>query len=135
MDVILFPKWRVHSYLDEKRRNVILSWLDQNHISGPDRSALQALIDICEYSGPHALAACTEDLGNDFFALYSRRKGGPEIALVFCYGPVGDTEITFLAGAFVEGGRFKPNYVAGIAEENLEALRKDPRRKRRERFG
>ncbi len=120
--------------MDRYNRNVIRLWLDENDIQVPDRSALQALIDICEYSGPKALASCTIDLGSGFFALSSRRRGGPELSPVFCHGPFSDSEITFLAGARLENGQLKPRYAAGIAEENLEVLQRHPDRRRREPF-
>ena len=133
MDVIHFPVWRVHFYVDDLGRNVIRHWLYEQDVSDADRNALQTLIDICEYSGPQALSYCTEDLGNGFYSISSRRKGGPEVRLVYCLGPVGDSEITVLAAAFVdESGDLKPGYVVGIAEDNLKALQKDQRRWRRE---
>jgi hypothetical protein len=133
VDVINFPRWRVHFYVDDLGRNVIRQWLYKQDISDVDRSALQSLIDICECSGPQALSYCTEDLGNGFYCISNRRKGGPELALVYCLGPVGDSEITVLAAALIdEQGDLKPGYVVGIAQENLSELQKDPRRWRRE---
>ena len=132
MNVISFPHWRVPFYTDPLDRNVIRHWLHEQGVTGPDRSALQALIDICEYSGIEALRSCTIDLGNGFFALSSRRKGSCELCPVFCHGPFSDSEITFLAGAMFEDDQLKPRYAAGIAEENLEALLKHPARRRRE---
>jgi hypothetical protein len=127
-----FPEWRAFFFLDELDRNVVRRWLDERSVSGSDRSAVQALIDICEFSGPHALLSCTIDLEDGFYALVSKRKGGPELSPVFCRGPFSDTEITFLAGAVVEQKMLKPRYVKAIAEENLETLLRDPRRRRRE---
>jgi hypothetical protein len=133
MDVISFPRCRVRFYVDDLGRNVIRHWLYEHGILDADRNALQTLIDICEYSGLQAVSYCTEDLGNGFYCFSSRRKGGPEIKLVYCQGPVGDSEITVLAGAVVdENGELKPSYVVGIAQDNLKELHKDPRRWRRE---
>ena len=102
-------------------------------LSALDRIALQSLIDICEYGGPNSLSYCTTDLGDGFFVLRTRRKGGLDLGAVFCRGPFSNSEITFLAGALAVGrNRLKPHYVKGIAEENLEALRKEPGRRRRE---
>jgi hypothetical protein len=119
--------------VDNRGENVIRRWLDEQDIPGPDRNALQSVIDICEYSGPEAVRSCTLDLGEGFYGLLSRRKGGPELSPVFCHGPVGDSDITFLAGALLVGKKLKPKYAVGIAEENLEMLRKYPERWRRER--
>jgi len=119
--------------VDEFDRNVIRLWLHANDILGPDRIALQALIDICEFSGPKGLSYCTWDLENGFYALVSSRRSGPDLSPIFCYGPVGESEITFLAGARLdENKQLKPLYAVGIAEENLEELRKHPNRWRRE---
>jgi len=131
--VIQFPTWRVYSFVDEHGRNLIRQWLLELNVAGSDRFALQLLIDICEHSGPRALSYCTEDLGNGFYALLSRRKGGPELSPVFCFGPFGETEITFLAGAVRKDKRLKPRYAAEVAEENLEVLLENPQRRRRER--
>jgi hypothetical protein len=119
--------------VDEHGHNVIRLWLDEQAILGPDRSALQSVIDICEYSGPDAVQSSILDLGEGFYGLLSRRKGGPELSPVFCHGPVGDRDITFLAGALFVGKQLKPRYAVGIAEENLDELRKHPGRWRRER--
>ena len=100
-----------------------------------DYVALQSMIDICEYSGPDALASCIQDLGDGFYAMKCTRKGGRNPSPVFCRGPFSDTEITFLAGARIEGKQLKPRYARGIAEENLEELLKNPQRRRRERIG
>ena len=133
MNVIHFPKWRVRFYVDDLGRNFIRQWLYELDISDADRNALQNVIDICEYSGLRAVSYCTEDLEDGFYCFFSRRKGGPEIKLVFCEGPFGDGEITVLAGALVdENGDLKPGYVKGIAQDNLKELTKAPKRWRRE---
>jgi hypothetical protein len=118
--------------MDKPGRNVIRTWLDDIGASAADRAALQALIDICEFSGPEALSYCTLDLGNGFYAIKSKHGGGAQLSPVFCQGPFSSTEITFLAGAIVESKKLKPRYAVGIAEENLEALQQDPGRRRRE---
>ncbi len=41
------------------------------------------------------------DLGEGFYALKSKRKGGLELSPVFIRGPFSDSEITFLADAHV----------------------------------
>jgi hypothetical protein len=136
VDVIQFPQWRVFFFLDEQRTNVVRKWLDEQGVSDPDRSALQALIDICEYSGPEALSSCTLDLENGYYALLSKHhKGGIELGPVFCHGPFGENEITLLAGARWDSKskRLRPFSAVGIAEENLEILREDRTRRRRER--
>lgn len=69
------------------------------------------------------LGGCIVDLGAGFFALSSRRKGGLHLYPIFCYGPLSDTEITFLAGAVLVRENLKPKYAIGIAEENLEELK------------
>jgi hypothetical protein len=133
MNVIYFPRCRVRFYVDDLGRNVIRQWLYEQDISDADRNALQAVIDICECSGTRAISSCTEDLEDGFYCFSSRRKGGPEIKLVYCEGPVGDSEITILAGALVdEKGDLKPGYIKGIAEDNLKELQKYPERWRRE---
>lgn len=134
MSVISFPSWRVWFYEDAEKHNVIDRWLDEHRASEADRSAFQALRDICEYSGPDALA-CTIDLGDGFYGLTSKRKGGLEFCAVFYRGPFTESEITFLAAALWVKKALRPSYVKGIAEENLDALRKEPGRRRRERIG
>jgi hypothetical protein len=119
--------------VNEFGRNVARQWLSERDISDADRNALQVLIDICEFSGPQALSYCTEDLENGLYCISSRRKGGVELRLVYCIGPIGDSEITVLACALVdESGDLKPGYVVGIAEDNLKELLKHPGRWRRE---
>jgi hypothetical protein len=131
--VIYFPKWRVRFfYVEEKKRNVIRLWLDELDASISDRYALQSLIDICECSGPEALRAATIELGNGLFALLSKRKGGPELSPIFCHGPIGESEITFLAGAVLIEDELRPKYAVGVAEENLAVLKTYPERWRRE---
>lgn len=133
VDVIPFPQWRAWFYEDENGRNVIRQWLDELSISGPDRIAFQSLIDICEYSGPDALSYCTRDLGDGFYALVCRHgKASVQLAPIFFRGPFSPTEITFLAGARIDGKKLKPGYAKGIAEENLLALKQEPKRRRRE---
>jgi hypothetical protein len=134
VQVIYLPRWRIRFFLDDMGRNVIRLWLDEQEVQGPDRSALQSVIDICEYSGPHAVRCSILDHGEGFFSLLSSRKGGPELSPVFWIDPVVDTDITFLAGALLVGKQLKPKYAVGIAEENLETLRKYPGRWRRERI-
>ena len=132
MDVIPFKAWRAWFYVNQFDRNVVRDWLDEIGASMPDREALQALIDILEFSGPQALSYCTLDLGSGFYAIKSRHEGGMYLSPIYCKGPFSDTEITFLAGATIEHKRLKPRYAPGIAEENLEALQQAPKRRRRE---
>jgi hypothetical protein len=132
MDVISFKAWRVWFYVDENGRNVIRTWLENIGASPSDRAALQALIDICEFSGPDALSYCTLELGNGFYAFKSKHEGGMQLSPVYCRGPFSPTEITFLTGATLERKKLKPRYAAGIAEENLEVLRQEPGRRHRE---
>lgn len=134
MDVIPFPSWRVWFYEDDQKYNSVHRWLDEHGGSEPDRAALQALLDICEFSGPDALSSCTVDLGDGFYGLVSRRKGGLELCAVFCRGPFSDSEITFLAAALWVNKAPRPHYIKGIAEENLEKLRMKPGRRSRERL-
>ena len=134
MSVISFVQYRVWFFV-ANGRNVILQWLTDTGAEPADYAALQSLIDICEYSGPDALAFCTLDLGEGLYALKSFRKGGYDLSPIFCRGPFSDTEVTFLAGARIENKRLKPRYAAGIAAENLDELIKNPRRRRRERIG
>ena len=113
--------------------NVIRQWLVAQNATESDRGALQALIDICEFSGPDAIRSSTIDLGDGFYALLSRCHGGMELSPVFCRGPFTETEITFLTGAILQKKRLKPSYAKGIAEENLRELRENPGRRVRER--
>ena len=118
--------------MDDDSRNVIRTWLDDLAATAPDREALQALIDICEFSGPDALSFCTLDVGGGFYAIKSKHGGGICLSPVYCLGPFSPTEITFLPGAIVDGNKLKPRYAAGIAEERLEVLQGEPKRRRRE---
>jgi hypothetical protein len=136
VDVISLRRWRCYCYFDELDRNVLRQWFFENQVTEADRIALQALLDIYEYSGPRAIAASVKDLGGGFYALLSNRKGGIYPCPVFCSGPYGEEELTFLAGARWNQKlkRPEPRYVAGIAEERLEALQNDRNRRRLERF-
>jgi hypothetical protein len=129
------PECRVVFFLDDQHRNVVRQWMIEQDAPDADFVALQALIEICEACGLHAIAHCTSDLGNGFYALKVQRKGGIFPSPVFCQGPFNSTEITFLAGARMEGKKIEPRYAVGIAEENLEKLLKEPGRKRHERIG
>jgi hypothetical protein len=133
MHVIPFPQWRIFFFVDNHGRNVIRHWLNELEASDADRWTFQALLDICEFSGPEALSSCTWDLGNGFYSLTSKHKGGLELSPVFVNGPFGDSEITFLAGARIVGKALKPAYAVGVAQENLDILREQPYRRRRER--
>ena len=135
MHVIQFPICRAWFFLDENRENVIRKWLNENDVSDADRVSLQALLDIYEGSGFHAIVASTVDLGEGFHALRSSRKGGIEPCPVFCAGPTGENEITFLAGARWDSKAktVRPTYAVGVAKENLEELLKDRQRRVRER--
>jgi hypothetical protein len=93
------------------------------------------LLDICQLSGPDALAYCTVDLGDRFYGLTSKRKGGLEFCAVFHRGTFTASEITFLATALWVKKTLKPRYIKGVAEENLDELLKEPGRRRRERIG
>jgi hypothetical protein len=132
--VIPFPSWRVWFYEDDQKYNVIHRWLDEHGASELDRIAFQMLLDLCQYSGPDALAYCTDNLGDGFHGLTSKRKGGLEFCAVFHRGTFTESEITFLAAAQWVKKTLKPRYVKGMAEENLEALRQAPGRRRRERI-
>jgi len=132
MAVISFKSWRVWFYVDENGRNVIRTWLDNMDAWPSARAALQALIDICEFSGPDALSYCTLDLGNGFCAVKSQHKGGVQLSPIYGRGPFSPTELTFLTGATIVRKKLIPRYAAGVAEESLEALRQEPGRRRRE---
>jgi len=132
MDVISFKAWRVWFYVDENGRNVIRTWLDNMDASPSDRATLQALIDICEFSGPDALSYCTLDLGNGLYAIKSQHKGGAQLVPVYCRGPFSPTELTFLTGATIVRKKLTPRYATGVAEDSLEALQQEPGRRRRE---
>lgn len=134
MRVIPFPQCRVFFFLDDHGRNIIRQWLCELEAADAERHLFQALLDICEYSGPDALSNCTWDLGEGFYALKSKRKGGLELSPVFMKGPFSSTEITFLAGAHIVGKTLKPRYAVGIAQEHLEILEQQPNRRRRERI-
>jgi hypothetical protein len=128
VDVIQsIPGRRAYSYVDSvdgRGKNVIHKWLDDNEVSGADRSALQNLIDIYENNGLHAVVTCVIDLENGFYGLLTKRKGGVYPCPIFCLGPFAENEITLLAGASwdMKKKRLKPLYADGIAQENLEAL-------------
>jgi hypothetical protein len=132
MDVITFPEWRAYFYVGPDGQNVITAWLDEMEAPEVERYALQTLIDLLEAGGPGLLGGCIIGHGSGLFSLCSRRAGGTNLCPVFCYGPHGDTEITFLTRARMDGKRLSPRYAAGIAEENFENLLADPRRRRRE---
>ena len=129
--MILFP-WRIFFFLDDSGQNVVRRWLYENQATEADYVELQALIDICKLSGPRGLASCTVDLGDGLYALCCMRKGGTQASPVFCYGPTSPTEITFLAGARMDGKQIVPRYASGVAQENLEKLNNDDSRKRNE---
>jgi len=121
-------------YLDDLCRNVVRQWMIEQNAPESDFAAFQSLIDICEAGGLYTMSHCTLDLGDGFYALQVQNKGGIFPSPVFCKGPFNETEITFLAGARMENKKIKPRYAAGIAAENLEVLRAEPGRKRRERI-
>jgi hypothetical protein len=108
--------------------------LSEQEATDADRWAFQALLDICEYSGSDALSSCIWDLGDGFYAMLSKHKGGMELSPVFVRGPLTDSEITFLAGAHIVRKALKPAYAAGVAQEHLEILQRQPNRRRRERI-
>jgi hypothetical protein len=130
VDVIPFKACRVWFFLDEHGQNVIAQYFGTQDLSDGDRMAFEVLVDICEGSGRESLAYCTMDLGDGFHAV-KVTNSGRDLALIYCEGPFSPTEITFLTGAAYERKRLKPHYVKGIAEENLEALRASPSRRRR----
>jgi len=88
-----------------------------------------------ENGGRRAIASAVEDIGDELFALMATGKGGLPLAPIFCDGPFSDTEITFLYGALWKGKVLRPYSAKGAALENLEKLRQEPGRRRRERIG
>ncbi len=67
-----------------------------------------------------SLASSIRNLGNGFYALRSKHKGGLELSPIFVKGPFSDTEITLLVGARIVNKALKPLYAAGITQEHLE---------------
>jgi hypothetical protein len=134
--VISLSRWRVYCYIDQNGVNAVRRWFDENDIPEADRAALDARLDIYEFSGLEAIRSLTVDLGNGFRALLCHRKGGKNPCPVFCEGPLGNDEITFLTGALwnARAKRPEPRYAAAIAELALEVLHSNHKRRRRERF-
>lgn len=126
---------RVYCF-SEGRVNLIHRWFDETGVPTADRVALEAVLEIYRCGGLLSIIASTVDLGGGFRALFCHRKGGMHPCPVFCEGPFGPSEITFLAGACwnQKAKRPEPRYVAGIAEERLEALQRDRNRRRHEGF-
>ena len=122
--------------MDANGVNELRRWFDENEVSMVDRNALQAMLDIYEYSGLPGIIASTVDLGNGFRGLLYQRKGGQAFCPVFCEGPLSHDEITFLAGASWndKAKRPDPRYVTGIAEERVEFIKADRKRRRHEGF-
>ena len=132
MGVIEFP-WRLWFFVDGGQ-TVINQWLNGIEAPEPDRAKLRALLDIYKFNGMRAIASVVEDIGDELFAIVSRRKGGLSLGPIFCRGPFSDTEITFLQGAVWKGEAQRPYSAKGSALENLEQLRIDHRRRRYERI-
>jgi hypothetical protein len=131
--VISLP-WRVWFYAETGTNHVINRWLNEIEASEADRSRLRALLTLYSHSGPRSIASSVMDLGDGLFALCSIRKGGPELAPIFCEGPFSDTEITFLQGAVLKEKIPRPHSAKGAALENLENLLQEPGRRRYERL-
>lgn len=130
MDVIPFP-YRAWFYV-ERGVNVFAQWLDEIQVPEADRSQLRAWLMLYENGGHRAIATATEDIGDGLLALVSIRKGGLALAPIFCRGPFSETEITILAGATWSNKILRPYSAKGAALENLEKLRMEPGRRRRE---
>jgi hypothetical protein len=114
--------------------NVVRKWFNDEQIGDVEWPAFQALLDIYESGGPRSIQACTIDLGNGFLGLKVMRRGGVLPCPIFRLGPFDEEmEITFLAGARwdEQKKRVRPFSAIGEAEENLELLLEDPRRRRR----
>jgi hypothetical protein len=132
VDVIPFP-YRAWFYV-EKGVNVFAAWLDEIQVPEADRSQLRALLVLYENGGHRAIASATDDIGDGLLALVSIRKGGLALAPIFCRGPFSDTEITILCGGIWNDKVLRPYSAKGAALENLEMLRAEPGRRRRERI-
>jgi len=124
-------KWAIYCFCEDGV-NVIHSFLDQYGASAADQLALDAKLDFIETQGPEMVQSVLTDLENGLFQLTSKRTGGLEIHLVFHRETFGKREVTFLAGAVMKGKKLRPGYVKEMANERLEDLRDDPKKRRRE---
>ncbi len=136
MNVIPFrreAKYVVHFFLEDGQ-NVVRKWFSKEEIAEVEWVAFRALLDIYESGGVASIQASIIDLGDGFFALKCVRRGGVLPCPIFRLGPFDEEmEITFLAGARwdEQKKRIRPFSAVGEAEENLELLLEDPRRRRR----
>ena len=120
--------------MEEDGRGVIRTWAQREGISVEQQSAIQLLLDLIESGGPECVPGSIVRVAGDFWGLNIRRKDHMLLTPIFCYGPFGENELTLLAGAPIERGLLKAKDVLPVAQHNLEILRVDRRRRRRERI-
>ena len=135
MNVIQFGKrgYAVYFFVEEGV-NVVREWFWNQENPDVEWAAFQALLDIYESGGVESIAASTMDLGLGFYGLKVVRRGGVLPCPIFSLGPFDEgTEITFLVGARWDDTRkrVRPFGAVGAAEENLEVLRANPKRRSR----
>ena len=136
MNVIPFPSWRVFCFLDDEGTNAIVRGMNQAGVTPTDRSCLQLQIYLLEAGGPGTLPGLIVPVVKDFLAFSVKsRKGSTPMNPVFCYGPFGESEITLLTWAPIEGGLLKARDVLPKAERNLAVLKDNRKRRIRERIG
>jgi hypothetical protein len=114
--------------------HIVRRWFDDEGVADVEWAAFQALLDIYESGGLRSIQASTIDLGSGLWGLLVMRRGGSLPCPIFRLGPFDEEmEITFLAGARwdPQKKRVRPFGAIGEAEENLELLLQDPRRRRR----
>ena len=134
MDVILFkkPEFSDYSFVDDSGRTVIERWFDENGLQASVWSEVYVLWDFYKSYGPDSIRASIFELADGFHCLSVPRSSG--FCPIFKFGPFdGRTEITFLAGAKWDDRKklVRPYSAIGTAQENLEVLLANPKRRRR----
>jgi len=135
MNVISMKKPQFSAYFfTESGVDVVRRWFEACVNAEAEWSAFQGQLDIFKAGGYHAIKSTTVELGNGLYGFKVQRSGGAIPCPIFTIGPFDkETEITFLIGARWDEvkKRVRPYGSEGTAEENLETLVGDSKRRRR----
>ncbi len=132
------PGWKVYFFLHgERRDNIIKAWLKDESVQAKQIAVFQEKIDTLEQSGPDMVRGFISEspVAKGIYKMKIKgNKGLKQLRPMCCLGPFGPKEYTVLVGAVEKDNKLIPSNVKERAQANLNALKADPTRRRRERL-
>lgn len=132
------PNWQVYFFLHGARReNIIVKWLKDQSVPPAQITAFQEKIDTVEQSGPDMVPGFISGtpIAKDIYKMKIKgNKGWKQLRPMCCRGPFEPNAYTVLVGAIEKDEKYIPRDAVKRAQENLEELRTDQTRRRRERL-